>query len=152
MQKEAMTKARLGDLAIQVTDTASFIHAFFSFGFGISLIVSAFMDRDSDSPSYQYLRDIPGWPGTLGVVMVVSGFLLFGGTLLRLVNCRFHLRVVGYGLQALTMTTYCVLFFLGSLTTDRVIFGPQWTYGVIAALACLRAYHSARAIRIMAGG
>lgn len=148
MERRAETLAKIGDLAMRSTAFAASLHAFFAVGFGSSLIATGLLGRQSASPSYQYLEQIPGWPYVMGAVFVASGVILTGANVFRVSRERYCYAAIGFSTQAVASAVYAALFIAGTFASEAAILGPQWLYGLVAALATGKAWYSVKAMRV----
>lgn len=150
MEERYLAVSKLGDLSIQVNRMATFLHAFFGIGMGTSLIYSHLAGRQTASDSYVYLEQIPGWPASVGVIMVLSGLVLAVSLGVGQINrTRFRLAAGGFALQSLTLSLYAVLFSAGTFVSETGLVGPQWVYYLVAGLAGMRAWFSISALRVV---
>lgn len=148
IQEKGAALAAMGDLAMRSNRVAANLHAFFAVGFGSSLIVSGITERDSTSPTYVFLQATPYWPIGMGTVFVIAGVILSIANLYQISPKRYWIAAVGFLIQGLGSLAYAALFILGTFTTETAILGPQWIYGVIAALSLTRSVYACKAARI----
>ena len=150
MEERYLAVSKLGDLSIQVNRMATFAHAFFGGHMGTSLIYSHLVGRKSASDSYLYLESLPGWPATVGAVLIFSGLLLAVSLGVGQINrTRFCLAAAGFIVQSLVMALYAVLFSAGAFVSGTGLVGPQWVYYLAAGLAGMRAWFSISALRVV---
>lgn len=147
-QEKGAALAAMGDLAMRSNRVAANLHAFFSVGFGSSLIVSGITERDTASPTYVFLQATPHWPIGMGTVFVIAGIILSIANLYQISPARYWVASIGFALQGLGSLMYTALFVLGTFTAESAILGPQWIYGVIAALSLTRSVYACMAARI----
>ena len=150
MEERYLAVSKLGDLSIQVNRMATFAHAFFGIGMGTSLIYSHLVGHKSASDSYLYLESLPGWPATVGAVLIFSGLLLAVSLGVGQINrTRFCLAAAGFIVQSLVMALYAVLFSAGAFVSGTGLVGPQWVYYLVAGLAGMRTWFSISALRVV---
>jgi hypothetical protein len=148
VEEKGAVLAAMGDLAIRGNILAANLHAFFSVGFGSSLIISGIMDRDSTSPSYILLQETPYWPIGMGLVFCLAGITLSLANLYRVHPTRYRLLLSGFLVEGIAASLYAILFTIGTFMSSSTILGPQWVYGIVAALALSRAVYAVKAIQI----
>jgi hypothetical protein len=150
MEERYLAVSKLGDLSIQVNRIATFFHAFFGIGMGTSLIYSYITGRQSASDSYVYLEAVPGWPASVGAVLVIAGLILAVSLGVGQINrTRFCLAAGGFALQSLALGFYAALFSVGTFVSGTGLVGPQWVYYLAAGLAGMRAWFSISALRVV---
>ncbi len=149
VEEKGAVLAAMGDLAMRGNILAANLHAFFSAGFGSSLVISGILGRDSSSPSYIFLQQTPYWPVAMGVVFFTAGVILSFANLYRVHPTRYRLILIGSGIEGVAAGLYAFLFTLGTLMSEATILGPQWLYGIVCALALGRAWYAWKAIRIV---
>lgn len=151
MEERYLAVSRLGDISIQVNRVATFFHAFFAIGMGTSLVYSFFAGREASTPSYAYLKALPGWPASVGAFLILSGVVLAASLGVGQINrLRFCLAAIGFAIQSLTIGFYAVLFSAGTFVASTGLVGPQWVYYLAAGLAGARAWFSISALRVVA--
>lgn len=150
MEKKVTKLAEIADLGLSTIRAHTRLHAFFSVGFGSSLILSGLLERSATSPAYEYLEHFPGWPFTMGMLFVVAGSIIFASMIPPRYGLR-HLRLLCAGLtvEAVVAAIYMTLFTVGTFTSDGTLIGPQWLYAFVAASAASRAYFAWRAIQVV---
>jgi hypothetical protein len=151
MEEKTSVLAAIADLALRMTRGSTILHAFFSIGFGSSLIVSGVLGRDgTDHPAYTFIVAVPFWPYSVGAVFILAGLLIFGSTVSRRYQMRhFCIQGIGFSIESLAAATYAFLFAAGAYVSDNALIGPQWLYGFVAASAALRAYYALEAIHVV---
>lgn len=117
------------------------LHALLSVFFGILLIYSGLNHNQGSSSTYDLIRDIPGWPTSVGVAYLVLGLVELWA---RYREDRWGWAALAYGLDALLTALYAALYAVGTAQAhSSQLLGPQIPYLILAALYTVHSVFSA---------